>query len=118
MIGVVARVMQPGCKRDDVLALLGKQGHRKSSLAKAISDAIIPGSFVETPSDLGNDEAKRRLQGCVIAELSEMESLRKNEVTAVKRYLSATVNFRRNGAGDFRRNGATTTSEIRGSNAP
>lgn len=90
MIGVVARVMHPGCKRDDVLSLIGPQGFRKSSLAKAIADAIVPGAFTETPNELSTDEARRRIVGCVIAELGEMAALRKSDIEPTKQYLSAT----------------------------
>ena len=43
--GVAARVLKPGCKRDDVIVLRGDQGWRKSTAARIIADAIAPVSY-------------------------------------------------------------------------
>lgn len=88
MKGVVARVLFPGCKRDDVLVLRGPQGWRKSTAAQAISDCIHPDSFTDSV-DLGNlGEAKIQIRGVIIAELSELAGLHRGEVETIKAFVS------------------------------
>ncbi len=86
--GVAARVLFPGCKRDDVLVLRGPQGWRKSTAAQAIGDAIHPDSFTDSV-DLNNlAEAKIQIRGIIIAELSELAGMAKAEAEAVKAFVS------------------------------
>ncbi|HRD48711.1 MAG TPA: VapE family protein, partial [Candidatus Contendobacter sp.] len=86
--GVCARVLMPGCKRDDVLVLRGPQGWRKSTAAQAIADSIHPDSFTDSV-DLNNPaEAKIQIRGVIIAELSELAGMGKAEVEAVKAFVA------------------------------
>ena len=82
--GVAARVLKPGCKRDDVLVLRGPQGWRKSTAAGLIADAIHLDAFTDSV-DLANlAEAKIQIRGVIIAELGELNGMRKAEVEATK----------------------------------
>lgn len=82
----VARVMQPGCKVDDVLVLAGKQGAGKSTAYRALvgdewfSDAQIDFS---KPAD-----AALQLQGVWVYEVGELAAMRRAEVEQVKAFLS------------------------------
>lgn len=86
--GVAARVLFPGCKRDDVLALVGAQGYVKSSAAQAIADCIMPNAFTDSLGNLGSDEAAIGVQGIIIAEFSELAAMGRSEIEAVKAFIS------------------------------
>nr|HMQ13761.1 VapE family protein [Candidatus Competibacter phosphatis]HMR03634.1 VapE family protein [Candidatus Competibacter phosphatis] len=86
--GVAARVLFPGCKRDDVLTLVGPQGYRKSTAAAAIADCICPNSFTDSLGNLGSDEASIGVIGTTIAEFSELSAVARSELEAVKSFVS------------------------------
>lgn len=86
--GVVARVLFPGCKRDDVLVEVGPQGYRKSTAAAAIANCICPNSFTDSLGNLGSDEASIGIIGTTIAEFSELSAIARSELEAVKSFVS------------------------------
>jgi len=86
--GVAARVMRPGCKRDDVLTLVGAQGFVKSGAAQAISDAILPDAFTDSLGNLGSDEAAIGIQGIILAEFGELSAIGRSELEAVKAFIT------------------------------
>ena len=86
--GVVARVLFPGCKRDDVLVEVGPQGYRKSTAAAAIANCICPNSFTDSLGNLGSDEASIGIIGATIAEFSELSAITRSELEAVKAFVS------------------------------
>lgn len=86
--GVAARVLFPGCKRDDVLVLVGPQGFRKSTAAAAIANCICPNSFTDSLGNLGSDEASIGVIGTTIAEFSELSAVARSELEAVKAFVS------------------------------
>ena len=105
--GTVARVLYPGCKRDDVLVLRGNQGWRKSTAAQCIADCIMQDSFTDSV-DLGNvSEAKIQIRGIIIAELSELAGMARGEVESIKAFVAAKSDHFREKfgrhAGDFHR---------------
>ena len=86
--GVCARVLLPGCKRDDVLVLRSPQGWRKSTAAQAIADAILPDAFTDSV-DLGNlSEAKIQIRGVIVAELGELAGLTRGDMESIKAFVS------------------------------
>ena len=87
MIGAVARVMEPGCKVDNMLVLEGRQGLRKSSAAAVL--AVRASWFVDDLPDLGDKEAKIQLRGKWIIEVAELATIRKSQIEATKRFLAA-----------------------------
>ncbi|MEO1677999.1 MAG: VapE domain-containing protein [Pseudomonadota bacterium] len=93
VIGLVARVMRPGCKHDHVLTLTGAQGAGKSTVCR-----ILGGPWYgDNLSSLARDdtEASRWLRGHWLVELSEMAPTRKAEAETLKSFLSrATDNVR------------------------
>lgn len=96
MISAVARAYTPGCKVDTMLVLEGPQGLKKSTALRAISDGLVPGVFTDEISDVGSKDAAMQMQGTLIVEISELDALRKAEVSTLKAWLSRqTDRFRR-----------------------
>lgn len=96
MISAVARAYTPGCKVDTMLVLEGPQGLKKSTALRSISDGLVPGVFTDEISDVGSKDAALQMQGTLIVEISELDALRKAEVSTLKAWLSRqTDRFRR-----------------------
>jgi predicted P-loop ATPase len=85
LISAVARAMQPGCKADTMLVLMGAQGTGKSTLFE-----ILAGSehFTDHMSDFKDKDSKLELQGPWIIEMSEMASMKKGRIEDVKQFLT------------------------------
>jgi predicted P-loop ATPase len=88
--GLCARVLYPGCKRDDVLVFVGLQGYLKSTAAMAISDCIYPNAFNDSLGNLGSDEAANGIRGIIIAEFSELSCVARSELELVKAFVTRT----------------------------
>jgi len=84
LVGAVARVMEPGCKHDHTLVLIGPQGCRKSTtLAK-----LGKNWFSDSLYTLSGKDAYEQLQGYWIIEMSEMVATRKAELEQIKQFMS------------------------------
>jgi predicted P-loop ATPase len=93
MISAVARVMRPGCKADHMLIFEGDQGVRKSSAIKE----LVPAKnwFTDEIAEFGTKDAAQSLPGKWLIEVSELEAMRRGEVTRVKAFVSrATDHYR------------------------
>jgi hypothetical protein len=88
LISAVARTYQPGCKADLVLILEGAQGIRKSS---ALRTLVGDRWFSDTPIDIGSKDAYLALQGKVVVELGELESLKRADADRAKVFFSSAV---------------------------
>jgi len=87
LMGMVKRVMQPGCKFDYCLVLEGEQGRKKSSTFK-----ILGGEwFGDTDIDLNHKDSMSALRGKWLYEFSELGSLARAESTKQKSFLSRQV---------------------------
>lgn len=84
MVAAVARVMEPGCKFDYMLVLVGSQGIRKSSFLNILGRGWFSDSF----STVQGKEALEQLQGAWIIEIAELSALRKAEVESIKHFVS------------------------------
>lgn len=85
-IGAVARVMQPGCKVDTVLTLVGPQGHYKSTLFRELAG---DDNFIDTHVDISDKDARLTLARCWVYEFSELDGLfKKADITAIRSFLS------------------------------
>ncbi|MBO7931623.1 virulence protein E [Burkholderia pseudomallei] len=93
MIAAVARVMQPGCKVDNVLILEGKQGARKSTALKVLAGGQW---FTDTPIQIGNKDTYAVMAGKWVIELAELDSLNKADSSAVKSFFATAVDRFRN----------------------
>lgn len=100
MISAVARALRPGCKADHVLILQGLTGIGKSTalsiLARDESSKDQDLGFTDTPIVIGNKDSYQAIQGCLIIELAELESIRRApDVSAAKAFFtSRTDRFR------------------------
>lgn len=116
--GVVARVLFPGCKRDDMIVIRGDQGWRKSTAAAAISDCIHPEAFTDSV-DLNNlAEAKIQIRGVIIAELSELAGMQRGEVEIIKAFVATRSDHFREKFGKYASDFPRTVSFIGTTNDP
>ena len=84
--GGIWRMMLPGCKMDDVVILIGKQGGGKSSLVRFL--AIHDDYFGEVKSVEGK-EAIEQLDGKWILEIPELAAFtRAKEVEGIKAFIT------------------------------
>lgn len=85
LIGAVARVMQPGCKFDEMLVLVGPQGIGKSTLFRLLGRGWYSDSLTSVSDGKNSYE---QLQGVWIIEMGELNAMRKKEAEEVKNFLS------------------------------
>lgn len=83
-IAAIARVFKPGIKHDTMLILEGKQDLGKSRLVKAIGGKW----YADVQIDPHSKDCVDAMQGAWILEASELEFMRRNDVNALKRFLS------------------------------
>lgn len=84
LISAVARIMQPGCKADVALLLIGPEGKRKSTVCRILGEPY----FSDNIPDLGDKDAQMHVQGHFILEMQELAALNKTALTQVKAYMS------------------------------
>jgi hypothetical protein len=87
LIGMVKRVLEPGCKFDYCLVLEGRQGMYKSSALRVLGGEW----FKDTDIDLSNKDSMTALQGAWLYEIAEMDSLSRAEASKQKSFLSRQV---------------------------
>lgn len=85
LMAICARVMTPGCKFDYMLILEGGQGLGKSTLARLLGGDW----FADTGLVLGDKDSYQNLQGVLVYEWGELDSLTRSEVTKVKQFISS-----------------------------
>jgi predicted P-loop ATPase len=85
MIGTVARVFEPGCKRDEVLVLEGRQ-----DLGKSTSVEILAGAdyFSDGLPNMKDKEAYQHLTGLWICEIAELAASRKADREQAKNFIT------------------------------
>lgn len=84
LVGAVARVINPGCKFDLVLVIVGSQGAGKSTFIKKLAVDW----FSDTFSTYNGKEALEQLQGCWLVEMAELSGINKSEIETVKHFLT------------------------------
>ncbi len=84
LTAAVARVREPGCKFDNILVLVGKQGKGKSYIIKKLGQ----GWHSDSLSTVTGKEAYEQLQGAWLIEMAELSATRKAEAEAVKHFIS------------------------------
>lgn len=87
LVAAVARVMQPGCKYDYMLVLVGKQGIGKSSIFRVLGKQWYSDSLISVQGK----EAYEALHGVWIMEMGELAATRKAETEAIKHFLTKQV---------------------------
>lgn len=83
-ISAVARGLDPGCKVDTVLILEGHQGARKTSAFSELAGEFFTDQYIDTQ----NKDSLMLIAQSWIAELGELETLRRAQVEAIKQFLS------------------------------
>lgn len=87
LMGMVARVMEPGVKFDCCLVLEGTQGRRKSAMLR-----ILAGEwFGDTDLDLNNKDSMGSIRGKWLYEFAELDSIARAEATRQKSFLSRQI---------------------------
>ncbi|MBX3629327.1 MAG: hypothetical protein KF908_05310 [Nitrosomonas sp.] len=87
LMGMIARVMEPGVKFDYCLVLEGSQGRRKSSLLRTLAGEW----FADTDLDLHNKDSMSSIRGKWLYEFAELDSLARAEAARQKSFLSRQV---------------------------
>lgn len=91
LTAAVKRVMEPGCKFDYIVVLVGAQGIGKSLILNKLGGQW----FSDSISTVQGKEAYEQLQGMWILEMGELWATRKADVEAIKLFLSKqSDNFR------------------------
>lgn len=89
LLGMVNRVMKPGCKFDYCPVLEGAGGLRKSTLVEALAGRQY---FSDTPFEVGRGkEAQEQVQGLWLYEIAELTHFNKSEVGAIKAFITSMV---------------------------
>ena len=88
LVGAVARIMDPGCKVDTMVALEGVQGAYKSS---SLRELFGKEWFADSKLNIGDKDALANMQGKWAYEMAEMDAHRKADDTAFKLFLSSQV---------------------------
>lgn len=88
LVGMVARVYEPGVKFDLVPILTGPQGIGKSTLVSL----LIPNYFTDQVNslDASKKDEQLKINQVAIVELSELSSMKKTSIEAVKGMITAT----------------------------
>lgn len=85
LVGAVKRVMEPGCKHDTALVLVGGQGVGKSTIISRLGMIW----FNDSLDSFRGDEAYIKISGSWIIELAELSALKKADHENVKAFISS-----------------------------
>lgn len=87
MAAAVSRVMRPGCKYDYCLILAGSQGIGKSTFIAILGDEF----YKDGLTSMEGKEGAEQVRGTWHVEISELDAMRKAEVSAVKQFITSRV---------------------------
>jgi len=85
LVGSVARIMDPGCKNDDVLILQGSQGILKSTSLRVLFGKDY---FCDTPFDFGSQNGYLTMIGNWCIEIAELSQFRRADALKAKAFFS------------------------------
>lgn len=92
-IGAAARGIEPGCKVDTVLVLMGDEGLRKSKFFEIMAGRKF---FTDSPVQIGEADGFSVLRHKWIVEWAELDSMRRaRDQETIKAFLSAREDFYR-----------------------
>lgn len=99
LLGLVARVMDPGCKFDYSPVFEGRSGRGKSTLIEMLVGSDY---FSDTHFDIGSGkDGMEQLRGIWAYELSEMTAFRRADSEQVKQFFSSKVDRYRSSYGRY-----------------
>jgi hypothetical protein len=113
-LSLAARGLEPGCKVDTALVLLGEQGLYKSQSLRLMAGG--PDWFADSPLPIGDKDAMQNLRGKWIWEIGENSSVSRRDANAVKAFLSAQTDTFRASFGRFSEDVARTCTFVVTSN--
>ena len=87
LIGMVARIFQPGCQFDTALVFESPQGLGKSTTLRTLGGEW----FTDYLPDLTSKDAMQQLQGVWVVEIAELDSFRRAETHRIKSFLSTRI---------------------------
>ena len=92
----VARMMRPGHKFDEILAAIGLEGERKTTLFEALAETVVPGGYLggqkfQFDSSSGINRVAEMTAGKVLVELAELKRLIRLDPEAFKALVSGTA---------------------------
>ena len=82
------RLMDPGCKADAAIVLIGKQGAGKSTAISALTP--LEETFLEINLSTRDADLSRQLRGKLIGEIAELRGLHSREAEDIKAFMSRT----------------------------
>ena len=85
LVGMVARVMKPGCKMDYMMVLEGPQGARKSTACSILGAAWFSDAM---PDINGGKDASQHLNGKWLIEIAELSALGKADSAKLKSFIT------------------------------
>ncbi len=89
LLGMVRRVMEPGCKFDYMPVLEGAGGLRKSTLVEVLASTEF---YSDTKFDIGHGhDGQEQVQGIWLYEVAELAGMSKSEVADIKAFVSSKV---------------------------
>ena len=86
-VGIVVRGYRPGVKHDHAPVFEGGQGRGKSTALKVLGGDW----FADTPFRMGEKDGYLSIQGVLLYEVAELEQFNRSEVTAIKAFMSSTI---------------------------
>lgn len=86
-VGIVVRGYRPGVKHDHAPVFEGGQGRGKSTALKVLGGEW----FADTPFKMGEKDGYLSIQGVLLYEVAELEQFNRSEVTAIKAFMSSTI---------------------------
>lgn len=86
-IGLIARIMKPGCQVDTMVVLEGPQGQKKSSALMAIGGDW----FAEQKHGVSDKDFYITIRGKALVEISELEAFSNEAITKVKQAITCRV---------------------------
>lgn len=87
LVGMVARIYDPGCQMRFMPILEGQQFKGKSSALRVLGGEW----FGDTTLDLNNKDTYQLIQGCWLHEVGELDAFNRTESTRMKAFVSSQV---------------------------
>jgi predicted P-loop ATPase len=85
VMGMVARIYQPGCQADYMLILEGRQGLKKSTACRILAGEWFSDSLTE---NVASKDAALHLRGKWLVEVAELHTFNRSETAALKAFIT------------------------------